>query len=104
MYSLVIKLSLIATVAVFVPGCLKKLDPNESMGGGKKSGPPPATPAPAASTPATMFGFSTPGTQGKLVETVSTSFKIKQGALGGDSSKKVATSASFKLRGNFYGL
>lgn len=104
MYNVVLKLCLIAMVAVFVPGCLKKLDPNQTAS--KKALPPAVAPAPvpAFSAPATMFGFAAPGTQGKLVESASTSFKVKQGTLGGDSAKTVATSTSFKLRGNFYGL
>lgn len=105
MRSFAFKLCLIALVAATVPGCLKKLDPNQSMAGGKKSGAPRAAASvPAAATPATMFGFGVPGTQGKLLESASTSFKVKQGALGGDAGKKIATSTSFRLRGNFYGL
>ncbi len=101
---LLFKLCLIATVVAFVPACLKKLDPNQTAS--KKALPSAAapTPVPAFSAPATMFGFAAPGAQGKLLESASASFKVKQGALGGDASKKIATSASFTLRGNFYGL
>lgn len=102
---LLITLCLIVTVVAIVPGCLKKLDPNQTAS--KKSSPPPAAapaPVPVFSAPATMFGFAAPGTQGKLLESASASFKVKQGTLGGDSAKAVATSASFTLRGNFYGL
>lgn len=105
MNGIVLRLCIIAMVLAFVPGCLKKLDPNQTAS--KKSTPPPAAaaaPAPTFSAPATMFGFGTPGTQGKLLDTASAGFQVKQGTLGGDAGKSVATSTSFMLRGNFYGL